>query len=569
MSAPKTEAALLRVVCGMLLLLLPVRTQAAEGDFHGYFANISARIGQKVSANARNLSAVALKKLLQDPVLLNTLCQRTLMAKYDVGNFEAFAKADPSNRTFLFWLLQNTKAMDLYLLGAAPTGLGQREANNYGLPGGSLDIWKRIYYADPESREGLYLRLAIATALRPPGTGNRGAGQAEKPADPVDRYNHFKSAHKNKELFPRFDNLTVWEYRQIVSSNASDADLKWAREMLNTWRPDWRIHEQVVNSTSQVWYRNSPIPFDHTFKNVLAGGGKCGPRSSWAVFICQAFGIPAIGVGQPGHACVAYKSLDGWNVAYGRGWNASRLEGMSGPEFVAGVESRKHTAIFSQVEHLRWLASTLASKQQADAVTRVANTLAQSTPATRKDLTASEKAEEAEANPGAKSAFTSRPLRAKQASTPTTRPEAPFRAAPGVLHVEAASFAKMGGQVSYGGLQTAGVLVHDCFTGGKQVHFQPHMVSAWVDYTINVPATETYGLTMRVAVVNREQILDISSGTSKVATINIPNSYGLWKTTEAVDIKLRRGPQTLRISTPFQRGVTLRWFELKSKRTRP
>ena len=569
MSAPKTEAALLRVVCGMLLLLLPVRTQAAEGDFHGYFANISARIGQKVSANARNLSAVALKKLLQDPVLLNTLCQRTLMAKYDVGNFEAFAKADPSNRTFLFWLLQNTKAMDLYLLGAAPTGLGQREANNYGLPGGSLDIWKRIYYADPESREGLYLRLAIATALRPPGTGNRGAGMQKKPSDPVVRYNYFKAAHRKNELFPSFDNLTVWEYQHVVSSCASESDLTWAREAINTWRPDWRIHERVVESTSQVRYRNSPIPFDHTFKNVLAGGGKCGPRSSWAVFICQAFGIPAIGVGQPGHACVAYKSLDGWNVAYGRGWNASRLEGMSGPEFVAGVESRKHTAIFSQVEHLRWLASTLASKQQADAVTRVANTLAQSTPATRKDLTASEKAEEAEANPGAKSAFTSRPLRAKQASTPTTRPEAPFRAAPGVLHVEAASFAKMGGQVSYGGLQTAGVLVHDCFTGGKQVHFQPHMVSAWVDYTINVPATETYGLTMRVAVVNREQILDISSGTSKVATINIPNSYGLWKTTEAVDIKLRRGPQTLRISTPFQRGVTLRWFELKSKRTRP
>jgi len=569
MSAPKTEAALLRVVCGMLLLLLPVRSQAAEGDFSGYFANLSARIGQKVSANARNLSEAALKKLLQDPVLLNTLCQRTLMAKYGVGNFEAFAKADPSNRTFLFWLLQNTKAMDLYLLGAAPTGLGQREANNYGLPGGSLDIWKRIYYADPESREGLYLRLAIATALRPPGTGNRGAGMQEKPSDPVVRYNSFKAAHKKKELFPSFDNLTVWEYQHVVSSCASESDLTWAREAINTWRPDWRIHERVVESTSQVWYRNSPIPFDHTFKNVLAGGGKCGPRSSWAVFICQAFGIPAIGVGQPGHACVAYKSLDGWKVAYGRGWNASRLEGMSGPEFVAGVESREHTAIFSQVEHLRWLASTLASKQQADAVTRVANALAQSTPATQKDLTASEKAEEAEANPGAKSAFPSRPLRAKQAPTPTPRPEAPFRAAPGVLHVEAASFAKMGGQVSYGGLQTAGVLVHDCFTGGKQVHFQPHMVSAWVDYTIHVPATGIYGLTMRVAVVNREQILDISTGTSKVATINIPNSYGLWETTEAVDIKLSRGPQTLRVSTPFQRGVTLRWFELKLKGARP
>ena len=563
----KTEAARWLIVCGMLLLL-PVRTQAAEGDFSGYFANISARLGQKVSADARDLSEAALKKLLQDPVFLNTLCQQTLMAKYGIGNFEAFAKADPSNRTFLFWLLQNTKAMDLYLIGAAPTGLGQREANNYGLPGGSLDIWKRIYYADPESRQGIYLRLAIATALRPPGTGNRGAGMQEKPSDPVVRYNYFKSAHKKNELFPSFDNFTVWEYQKIVSSCASESDLTWAREAINTWRPDWRIDERVVESTSQVWYRNSPIPFNNGFKSVLEGGGKCGPRSSWAVFICQAFGIPAIGVGQPGHACVAYKAADGWHVAYGRGWQVSKLEGMSGPEFVAGVEARERTAVFSQVEHLRWLASTLTSKEQADAVMRVANALAQSTPATQRDLTAAEKAEEAEANPGAKSASTSRPLRAKQASTSTTKPEAPFRAAPGVIHVEAASFAKMGGQVSYGGLQTAGVLVHDCFTGGKQVHFQPHMGSAWVDYTINVPATGIYGLTMRVAVVNREQVLDISSGTSKLATINIPNSYGLWETTAAVDIKLSRGTQTLRVSTPFQRGVTLRWFELKFKGAR-
>jgi hypothetical protein len=552
----------------MLLLLLPVRTEAAEGDFGGYFANLSARLGQKVSANARNLSEVALKKLLQDPVFLNTLCQRTLLAKYDVGKFEAFAKADPSNRTFLFWLLQNTKAMDLYLLGAAPTGLGQREANNYGLPGGSLEIWKRIYYVDPESRESLYLRLAIATALRPPGTGNRGAGMQEKPSDPVVRYNYFKAAHKKNELFPSFDNLTVWEYQHVVSSCASESDLTWAREAINTWRPDWRINERVVESTSQVWYRNSPIPFNNGFKSVLEGGGKCGPRSSWAVFICQAFGIPAIGVGQPGHACVAYKSLDGWKVAYGKGWNASRLEGMSGPEFVAGVEARERTAVFSQVEHLRWLASALASKEQAAAVMGVVQKIAQSTPATRSDLTAAEKAEEAEADPGAKSTSTSRPLRAKQASTSTTKSEAPYRAAPGVLHVEATSFAKMGGQVSYGGLQTAGVLVHDCFTGGKQVHFQPHMGSAWVDYTINVPATGIYGLTMRVAVVNREQVLDISSGTSKIATINIPNSYGLWETTAAVDIKLSRGTQTLRVSTPFQRGVTLRWFELKLKGAR-
>jgi hypothetical protein len=44
-----------------------------------------------------------------------------------------------------------------------------------------------------------------------------------------------------------------------------------------------------------------------------------------------------------------------WKVAYGRGGQVSKLEGLSGPDFLAGVEERSRVAEFSQVEHLRWL----------------------------------------------------------------------------------------------------------------------------------------------------------------------------------------------------------------------
>ncbi|MHC4201037.1 MAG: carbohydrate-binding protein, partial [Planctomycetota bacterium] len=279
-------------------------------------------------------------------------------------------------------------------------------------------------------------------------------------------------------------------------------------------------------------------------------------------FICQAFGIPAVGVGQPRHACVAYKSLDGWKVAYGRGWHVSRCQGLSGPEFVAGVAARSDMTRFMRVERLRWLASALTSKERAAAVMEVARKIVQAKPAAKTDLTASEKAEEAEADPGAYS----KRSKPKAASRPATRPEAPIKVARGVIHIEAEAFAKMGGKVSYGNLQTAGVIVHDCYKGGKQVHFQSHMQNAWVDYAIDVPATGTYELEMRVAVANVDQVLDISSGGDKLVTVRIPISYGLWSTTPAVDIVLKRGPQTLRVSTGFQRGVALRWLELKLKR---
>ena len=68
------------------------------------------------------------------------------------------------------------------------------------------------------------------------------------------------------------------------------------------------------------------------------------------MMVCHAFGIPAIGVGQPAHACVAYKAVNpltqpqpgsAWKVGYGRGWEFSKLMGLRGPDFLAGVEDRR------------------------------------------------------------------------------------------------------------------------------------------------------------------------------------------------------------------------------------
>jgi chitin-binding protein len=269
-------------------------TAIRSGDFGGYFSKITTWLNQKTPAESNRISEEAMKAILKDPVFRNTLNQRQLISKHGVDNLKAFAQADQSNKAFLAWLLRNTEALDLYLEGVVPTGIAAREKNSYTLSAATLDIWRKILNADPDSKEGIYLKLAIATAVAPPGSGAPGAGQAKTPAGPVDRYKHFKSAHKNKELFPSFDHLSVWEYTKVVSSGASDNDLAWAREMINSWRPDLRVNELVVNSTSEVWRRNSPIPYDNSYKNVLAGGGKCGPRSSWSVMICQAFGVPAM-----------------------------------------------------------------------------------------------------------------------------------------------------------------------------------------------------------------------------------------------------------------------------------
>lgn len=567
-----------------------------RGDFADYLAKVTPWLNQKIPANPDEKALVA---LLKDPAFRTVLDQRQLIVKTGADKLGVFTKADPANKAFLSWLLKDTQAMDLYLEGSVPIGIATRDADKYTLNAAALEIWKKILVADPDAKDGIYQKMAIATAILPPGSVNIGAGGAKTPADPVARYMYYKTAQKNGELFPSFDHLTVWEYSTIMCSGASDADLTWGRKMANTMRPDMRVDEMVVNTTSHVWRRGAPEPFwiqeggyNGSFKNVLAGGGKCGPRSSWSVFICHAFGIPAIGVGQPAHACVAYKAANpmtepqpgsAWKVGFGGGWDKSKLEAskgetLKGPDFLKGIEKRADAAKFSHVEHLRWFANALVAADKAAAVMGVARTINDSIKVVKTDLKASLKAEEAEADPGAveKSRFgKSKPIKPGTAATGSpVKAEALVKVATGVIHVEAASFAKTGGRISWGG-QFPNVLVHNSYPdGGKQVYFQQQMNEQWADYGINVPAAGTYEIMMKAACINTEQLLEVCTGTNVIAKVDIPLSFGLWTETKPVELKLAKGVQTLRVQTPVsrknaenhKRSIALKSFELIPKK---
>lgn len=562
------------LTCGLSLLPLAARAwepSAKEldaaitaGDFTGYFANLSTWLSQKVPADTAMITDAALQSLLKEPVFVNALDQRQFLAKLGVDKAGAYAKADPANPPFLAALLNNTPLMELFLEAVGPSPIAARDLNTYTFPPATLDIWQQILKADPDAKDGIDQKIAIATAIAPPGGG--GAGSARTPAEPVSRYQHFKKARQNKELFASFDHLTVWEYTKVVSSGASNEDLAWGREMINTWRPDLRLKERVVDSTREVWRRNSPIQFDGSFRNVLAGGGKCGPRSSWAVFICQAFGIPAIGVGQPAHACAAAKSAypeiqpqpgNAWKVHQGRGWDVSRLEGTSGPLFMAAMAERANPVVFSRIEHLRWLASSLTARETAVAVREVAAAIRAGLPAPVLDP-----GHTAQVDPNVEGVTKTTEA---GAATPPAVPEEPFKGVPGTIHIEAEAFANSFAEATFPAEQKGCVYVLDCFTGGKQLNLQKNMQTCRLDYQIDAPAAGTYDMTARVAAVNLDQMLEVGVGDDKLATIHIPNTNGVWTTTPAVAVKLAKGPQTLRISAPMQRGVAIRWFELKAK----
>jgi len=543
------------------------------GDFAAYQTSADAWITERSAGAADQAS---LLERIADPEFRRVLDQRALIAACGVDKLGAFAKADAANRSLLGWLLADTAALDLLLEGAVPLQLAARDRNELRLSVNTLEILSRIVAADADAKAGLPLRLALATSLAPPGTGAPGAGHGG-PVDPVARYKHFKEAHAAGELVPSFPNLGIWELQKVVQSGASNEDLAWGRQMIRSFRPDLLTDEMVVNSTSFVWRRNAPPKF-YPFKgmkDVLAGGGKCGPRSSWSVFICQAFGVPAIGVGQPAHACVAYKAANpmlepqpgsAWKVGFGRGWQVSKLENMSGPEFLEAVAERARAKEFSQIEHLRWLAAALADPTRAAAVREVAAAIRGSLGKAETDLTASLKPEEAEADPGVKAAANDTATSKKDSASEPAPPAGPVTAKDGVIAVPAAAFTATGGEISWGG-QFPNVLVMKDPAGERQIHFQPQMKSQWADYSIEAPAEGAYELVMDACCVNDEQALELVVAGGTPVVVSVPLTYGLWTETPPVEVRLAKGVQTIRLQSPAdpKRGISVRSFVLKPK----
>ena len=306
------------------------------------------------------------------------------------------------------------------------------------------------------------------------------------------------------------------------------------------------MYKRQVKIVSEVKYGTSPLPIVD-MASVLDAGGMCERRANFGMKSCSAFGLPSIKILQRNHAALAWKQSDGtWKVEYGAGWGASWLEnGMDGGEFVAEAAARTHAAEFSQSEHLKWFAAALTSTDVAKAITAIATALIPRSTDSKAMAKDPDTKSEMEANAASQST--------SAAALPIASP-AVSKADAAVIHIEAANFIKM-----------ANVMVYDSDPAGsgKQVNFQKNLAESWIEYNLNAPKAGTYSLVMKLAAPNRDQVLNVSVGTNAASIINVPNTRGLWGMTSALDLRLEQGRQTLRIAAPFQRGIAVKWVELK------
>jgi len=423
--------------------------------------------------------------------------------------------------------------------------------------GPAMQIFTDIRKASPRAKDGILHRLALGTALQHavPVAQRNAVAKKDAPTvvDPVKRYLHYEKAYLDGELDPAFKEMSAWECRLIVDSNAPDHVLAWGREMLRNYRPDhiftkdygWRYSGAV---RTDVEYRSSHLLKDtdslEFFQNVIREGGVCGRRAFFGRFIVQSFGIPSVPRPQTGHASLGRWTPGGWVINLGATWGfGNGVDGRTDTDFVLETQVREYPADHIRALRAQWVGDALGEPKyngHKEGSGGLWNVMA----------LFEKKAIVAEAKPAQLGALGTELGEANESAE--TKAQAVVKAAVADADKKAAVDSK--GVITIPAAACSGkVSQMKSFLGGLQA-FCGDAFSCDVD----VPNPGKHRLTARVVTVHPEGQLQLTVNQAKdpVAVV-IPYTCGTWETTQPVEVTLVQGRNVLGFSKP-ERGFTLK-----------
>ena len=212
------------------------------------------------------------------------------------------------------WLFNDREAMENLLTS------GDIEDNRWKE---AIEILAEIIRQDSNAKQGLKLKLAVAIGLTFSSDVYSMAHGGK--IDGIARYHNYAQWADEELLFEPFYNLNAWQLRYVVGSWAEDDELVWARNnALEEFRNPDKIgsvtHSMVeynlynadnVSVHDPGYYYGKPV----TLEWIHTIGGVCGAISKFGTGMAQAFGIPGLPVGQPGHcAFIWLKNGTTWNL---------------------------------------------------------------------------------------------------------------------------------------------------------------------------------------------------------------------------------------------------------------
>ena len=455
---------------------------------------------------------------------------------------------------------------------------------NGGEYGEAMQVYAAIQTASERARErgSVFQRLALGTALHQPWLAGKETGGVygivyadhQAPDGQVARYLHFEKAHLGGELDPAFKDMNAWECRFITNDPYTDEELGWVREMMRNYRPDhitnpdykWR-YTRIVKSdvpyASPVW---DPERGTKT-QQMIAGGGKCGPRAFFGRFATRAFGIPARRSTQRGHAAMNHWTPDGWVVCFGGWWSFNWCGPWGGLDFLLDSQAREHPKEYMKVLRAQWIGDALG---EADVSIRNygAGGGFWDGLAFYKKRAVVDEAKTAELGKElvGLSAEESRLLGESDKILGDKKGEAiniPEKdrtiivGKDGVITIPAAACFKPTNN-------TDKIAFMASSGGGTQVHYarlgkRPELLR----YTVELPAAGKYELTARVATVSVKQQAIFRLNRRTLINLPLPYTKGMWAKTKSQMVAMFKGKNTFGITCRVpNRGVSIKELTL-------
>ena len=306
----------------LLLFARPSFAATLEESWNESAKSISETLKKK------NASAIAKFALTQEGSL--ALLQWKFLSLIGADGRKSLDETQPTESK---WLLGDRSALELFLTS------GNAAENRWS---DATRIFCQIIAKDPAAKSALALRIAVATSLVFAQPVKALADEAI--IDPIARYESFRKWNDEGVLFPSFRDLNAWQMRYVVGSWATDEELVWARANI---KPELKVREKIGEGAYMVKYRdvNSKGVSVQRGREYYDGrpmtlavidevGGVCGAVSKFGSAMCQAFGVPAMPVGQPGHCAFIWESAPHtWSIGNNiSGWAQSHChDGISIP----------------------------------------------------------------------------------------------------------------------------------------------------------------------------------------------------------------------------------------------
>lgn len=452
---------------------------------------------------------------------------------------------------------------------------------NGGEYGEMMVVYNRILKASEHARKRgtIFQRLALGMAIQMPfpdapnGYDKNGIHgiiyRTRGNVDQVKRYLHFEQAHLNKELDPLFHTLNTWHCRFIGNGQYDEDDMAWFRKMLRTYRPDhirmedyaWRYIRMIKSDVPYTSTTHDPslgIPA----QEHIALGGICGRRAFLGRLCTRSFGIPSRASTQTGHGAMSHWTPDGWVVCLGAWWSMAWCGPQGGLDFLLDSQARDHDA-YQLVRRAQWIGDAYGEPDTSIRPSGYGKGggFWDSLAFVKKEIIVEQAKVEALELVGGMKLGESDDLIGDEVGEEIEIPEK-FKE---FIKGEDGSITMPAVGCYSPRKPSDRILFLESWEEGYQLHYtrlgsRPELFK----YRVDVPAAGEYELTAEAATVSPNLRMLVRINRDEPQPFDMPYTHGMWKTSEAVKVKLEEGRNTISFTarTP-NRGVSIKNWTLK------